>query len=344
MPSCILGTKINGTIPISPLPPAQSVFVASTFRLFSADASTTTTTTTTTATDTTVSTTTATTTLDDIPVQKGQSIDIVDSIAGDDNDDDYDAQGFDSLLDQLGAANDHPPVEDVTPEKLEKMAERLRFFLSDANLRKDAFFRNFMFQKNPTIPVAAILRCNSVKIITQSPEVVVRAAQDLCSDFLFVADAMPDAAGRHSLMAAGIGRLEPFTADKMEENIPLTVYLGNLPYDDRYYATQQDIRDLFPGKEISVINFRFRRPSLKDEYKGKNKKVSRAKYCIVSLSLPRKKKKTETLTIIRKQDSCRMLFGRIQKLGRRRKSCGRISHDERKRRTFDTKQNSQLGR
>jgi len=139
--------------------------------------------------------------------------------------------------------------DDDNSTTLAAVKERLRFFFSDANVRQDAFVRKYLMENSKTIPVEVLLRFNTIKKYTESKDVVLQAAKELDS-ILTVQD------------DDNIGRVDPFTESKMNENIPVTLYLSNLPYKNkRYEHTTEDIKQLF-GKEhsdaIVLVKFRFR--------------------------------------------------------------------------------------
>lgn len=136
------------------------------------------------------------------------------------------------------------PADEAT---LEAIAERLRFFFSDANVRQDDYMRNFLLRKNG-VPVKALLRFNTIKKLTTSPAAIVQAVKMLCSDTLIVMDRYDYA----------IGRREPFTMAKINDNIPLSLYVYNLPHDTTYKVTVDDIKNLFDS-EIARVTFRYHR-------------------------------------------------------------------------------------
>jgi len=146
--------------------------------------------------------------------------------------------------------------EPVDAGAVEAVAERLRFFFSDPNVRQDYFIRKFLMSKYGEyphqLPVESLLKFNTIKQHTSDPRVVVAAAGTL-KDALRVSDD-----GR------AIGRVVPFTPDRMDDNIPLTLLVHNLPLeegrDDRYAASAQQIRELFEQYgPITIVKLRFRR-------------------------------------------------------------------------------------
>ena len=171
-------------------------------------------------------------------------------------------------------------VDDKTKATLEAVKERLRFFFSDANVRQDSFLRKFLLKEEEDdtkkalgVPVDVLLRFNTIKKLTESPDVVVQAARELDTILTVTTtdektqekedsaskDGTPASAASNTL----IGRVDPFIKAKMDENIPLTLYLSNLPTNKeqrRYTHTADDIRQLFGDNDhgIVLVKFRFR--------------------------------------------------------------------------------------
>ena len=131
------------------------------------------------------------------------------------------------------------PVEKPTaaptasPETMAALTERLNFFFGNANLRQDNFMRKLLLETN-SITVETLLKFNSIKALTSNPVDVVKAAEHLTSVLKVSED------------QTTIGRVDPFTTDQMDGNIPLSLYLKEIPHDDgNYKVTVQEIRDFF---------------------------------------------------------------------------------------------------
>jgi lupus La protein len=133
------------------------------------------------------------------------------------------------------------------------VAERLRFFLSDANLRQDVFLRKIMLDDQGEYPhkvtPETLLKFNTIKHHTMDPEVVLEAAKTL-GDKLTVSDD-----------GKAIGLVEPFTMEKMDDNIPLSLLVENLPVDEeskRYKVDPDEIRKLFDEYgRVALVKLRF---------------------------------------------------------------------------------------
>jgi RNA binding motif len=91
------------------------------------------------------------------------------------------------------------------------------------------------------VKIDNLLRFNTIKQHTQSPAVVVQVAKTI-----------------PSLIVSGddlaIGRKDPFTVAKMDENIPVSLYISNIPsYNSRYEVSNEDVRNLFPDAAGIVL-------------------------------------------------------------------------------------------
>jgi hypothetical protein len=147
------------------------------------------------------------------------------------------------------------PVE--TDEKtLEQVKDRLKFFFSDANVRQDFFVRKLLTSEEGEtpgkVPIEALLRFNTIKQYTTEPSVVVAAAKAL-SDKLVLDE-----------KETAIGRVAAFTNDLMNGNIPLSLYVRNLPVKDvdsdspRYDCKIDDIRKLFQAYgDVAIVKLKF---------------------------------------------------------------------------------------
>jgi hypothetical protein len=146
--------------------------------------------------------------------------------------------------------------------------ERLAFFFSNANIRQDAFLRKFLTntatsQKYPgMIPVETLLSFNTLKKITQDPDAVVQVAKDALSNLLVV-----------SGDSKALGLVTPWSSDKMDENIPLTLVVANLPVegDDgnlQYVYKTEQVKELFTQYgHVALCRLRFKAKSFKQKEK-----------------------------------------------------------------------------
>jgi hypothetical protein len=159
-------------------------------------------------------------------------------------------------------ADEHPAAaaEDVRaptdPASMEAIKERLQFFFSDANIRQDVFLRKLLLPDprapeaaSPQVPIETLLRFNTIKKYTTDAAVVVQAAQALADQLLVSEDQL------------AIRRIVPFTAARMDDNIPLSLLVQNVPVSPdghHYAATPEEIRQLFqPYGTVVMVKLRF---------------------------------------------------------------------------------------
>jgi hypothetical protein len=150
----------------------------------------------------------------------------------------------------------------VSTEAVDDVVERLRFFFSDANVRQDYFIRKLLLsdqgEYSHQVLVESLLRFNTIKQHTTDEAVVIAAAKKL-SDKLVVSDDNK-----------AIGRVKPFTLELMDDNIPLTLYVNNIPMVEdgdkkKYTVGADDIRKLFePYGRVVLLKLRFKRAEHSD--------------------------------------------------------------------------------
>jgi hypothetical protein len=139
---------------------------------------------------------------------------------------------------------------------LEQVKDRLKFFFSDANVRQDFFVRKLLMSDEGEtpgkVPIETLLRFNTIKRYTTEPSVVVAAAKAL-SDKLVLDE-----------KETAIGRVTAFTNDLMDGNIPLSLYVRNLPVKDAdsdspiYDCKVDDIRKLFEAYgDVAIVKLKF---------------------------------------------------------------------------------------
>ena len=134
------------------------------------------------------------------------------------------------------------------------VVERLRFFFSNANVRQDVFLRKLLLKDDGIVPIEVLLKFNTIKQHTTDPALVAKAAQsDRLSDRIMLTDD-----------SLGVKRVKPFTLTAMDDNIPLSLVVGNLPTekDDKgrdHYAVDGDaIRKLFEQYgEVALVKLRY---------------------------------------------------------------------------------------
>jgi RNA binding motif len=152
-------------------------------------------------------------------------------------------------------------------EVLNKVAERLRFFFSDANIRQDAFMRRYLLvsssKETPndtdnkySVPISALLKCHTIQRITTSPDVIVQAAETHLNEELVVVKATGEK------KEVSLKRRISFTKDLLSGHISLSLYVSSLPLTaDRmkYAVSVADIRQLFADDDaIALVKLKFR--------------------------------------------------------------------------------------
>jgi hypothetical protein len=140
---------------------------------------------------------------------------------------------------------------------IDSIKERLKFFFSNANVRQDLFVRKLLTQSDDKgVPVEVMLRFNTIKKLTEKPTVLMKAAKDL-SDLLVVDE-------EKSI----IRRVVPFTKEMMNENIPLSLRVTNIPIKTessdggeiykKYDVSVDEIRELFEKYgDVALVKLQF---------------------------------------------------------------------------------------
>jgi len=125
---------------------------------------------------------------------------------------------------------------------IEKVAERLGFFFSNANLRMDPFLRNEIMKEDNDggfVTIDVLLRFNTIKDITEDSKIIAKAAKEVKRPEL-----------KLNNDESAIARVEPFTNDMMEDGVKVTLRVSNIPTKDtdsgpEYDVTREEIADLF---------------------------------------------------------------------------------------------------
>eukprot|EP00591_Stephanopyxis_turris_P013516 CAMPEP_0195510204 /NCGR_PEP_ID=MMETSP0794_2-20130614/2916_1 /TAXON_ID=515487 /ORGANISM="Stephanopyxis turris, Strain CCMP 815" /LENGTH=469 /DNA_ID=CAMNT_0040637581 /DNA_START=30 /DNA_END=1439 /DNA_ORIENTATION=- len=143
------------------------------------------------------------------------------------------------------------------------LAERLKFFFSDANLRCDRFMRHELEDdRDNMVSITKLLRFNSIKKLTTGPTLVAKAAE---------AENNVNILKLNSERTA-IGRVVPFDPNKNQDNVPLTLVVDGLPMKEcnkKYAVTVPEIIDLFsPFGKVTLVRLRWSQPrNGRDGYK-----------------------------------------------------------------------------
>jgi len=135
------------------------------------------------------------------------------------------------------------------PKIIEDVKERLKFFFSDANVRQDAFVRKLLMNSDEkSVPVDVLLRFNTIKKHTDKPATLTKAAKELTDSLVVDEEKMT------------ISRVFPFTKEMMNQNIPKSLYLKNLPVNEskQYDVKVEEIRSLFDKYgDVALVKLKF---------------------------------------------------------------------------------------
>jgi len=117
----------------------------------------------------------------------------------------------------------------------DKIVERLEFFFSDANLRMDKFLRGIVMDSytGGFVEIETLLKFNTIKKLSTDPAVIAAAAEKVEQLKL-------------NESKTSISRVEPFTADMLQDNVKVSLRIGNLPIkDNEYVHTREEVHELF---------------------------------------------------------------------------------------------------
>lgn len=169
-----------------------------------------------------------------------------------------------------------PELTEEDRKAVEDVKARLKFFFSDANVRQDFFIRKHLMNEKGDLPhmvtIESLLRFNTIKQYTTKPEVVAAAAKEM-SDILTL-----------NANNSAIGRVKQFTKTMMNEHIPKSLHLKDIPLKKKegeedsmqYAVTVNDIRDQFEEYgEIAMIKLKW---AAKDTEEKDNDKRNKKKY------------------------------------------------------------------
>eukprot|EP00557_Chaetoceros_sp_GSL56_P003294 CAMPEP_0176499884 /NCGR_PEP_ID=MMETSP0200_2-20121128/13199_1 /TAXON_ID=947934 /ORGANISM="Chaetoceros sp., Strain GSL56" /LENGTH=358 /DNA_ID=CAMNT_0017898401 /DNA_START=82 /DNA_END=1158 /DNA_ORIENTATION=+ len=128
----------------------------------------------------------------------------------------------------------------------EKIAERLEFFFSDANLRMDRFLRRIVMdeEKEGFVDIDTLLKFNTIKSISTDSSAVADAVEKVVHPKLKLNEER-----------TAIARVEPFTEDMLKDNVKVSLRIGNIPNEDgNYVHNREEIEKLFSefGKVVLV--------------------------------------------------------------------------------------------
>jgi len=155
---------------------------------------------------------------------------------------------------------DKEKASEFSKEIVQKVAERLRFFFSDVNLRSDRFMDLTMQRNHNMIPMETMGRFKTIQQYSSDPLVIEEAVKVHCADFLLV--------NEH-----GIGRKEPYDFKKGRGlDVPLSLFVDNLPVSNSgmfYDCTVPEVIDAFReyGK-VALVRLRYMKDYKRREQKN----------------------------------------------------------------------------
>lgn len=167
-------------------------------------------------------------------------------------------------------------------EKISKIAERLLFFFGDPNLRSDRFMQKALEREDDfgaSLDATKLLNFHSIKQHTGEIETVIDAARTL-TDFLVVNENNE------------ISRKVPMKKSQLDDNIPLSLHVSNLPVENQKYAVGvADIKALFETYgNVTLTRLKWK-PAVKtgndEEKDSKNRrKMEPTGACVVEFEKP----------------------------------------------------------
>lgn len=107
-------------------------------------------------------------------------------------------------------------------EIINKVAERLSFFFSNANLRVDRFLRPRVLDTKTKgyVTIDVLLKFNTIKSITEDRNLIAKAVKEVSNPKLQLND---------DESAPAIARVEPFSEAYMEDYVKYTLRVSNIP-------------------------------------------------------------------------------------------------------------------
>jgi hypothetical protein len=136
---------------------------------------------------------------------------------------------------------------------IESAAERLAFFFSNANLRRDKFLRNELDGNDGFVGIDILLKFNTLKQHTTDAAIVAKAAKhDSVKGLIKLSE--------DSKKIARVSRFEEY------DNIKLSLRISNLPVEDvdggtkKYKITRDQIKDAFAKYgTVALVDMHFKR-------------------------------------------------------------------------------------
>jgi hypothetical protein len=190
-----------------------------------------------------------------------------------------DVNGTDEDTKKDSAEDNDTKKEPLDPQVVQTIKERLQFFFSDANIRQDYFIRRELIRKEGPhphmLPIEKLLKFNTIKQHSTDPAAIVAAVQEL-SDVLTLSEDKQ-----------AIGRVHEFSMEQMNDNVPLTLHLKNIPYQGACYNVRtDDIRDLFSTYgPITLVKLRLSKDDEDEEERRQHGRARKKKRLPVGAAL-----------------------------------------------------------
>lgn len=136
---------------------------------------------------------------------------------------------------------------EISQEIITNMASRLRFYFSDASLRRDNFLRRIVMDDKIAgfAPIATLLTFNTIKQVSPEPQALVRAVQE-DEKLMTLLKLNED--------QTSIARIKPFTMDLMKKEVGVTLRVSGIPMKgdpEDYAVKREDVEDAF--KEFGYV-------------------------------------------------------------------------------------------
>jgi len=162
-------------------------------------------------------------------------------------------------------------------EVVSQIADRLKFFFSAPNLRSDRYLQKELLQEDDfggSISAEKLLNFKSIRQHTAEVKIVIEAAKTL-PNFLLVSD------------DSKISCKEPLKKSQLDDNIPLSLHVSNLPVKDGKYAV--GVNDLKPIFEkygtVTLIRLKWKPESSNAENKKGDQRKGRKMIPAASCSI-----------------------------------------------------------
>lgn len=139
----------------------------------------------------------------------------------------------------------------VVVDVKEELTERFEFFFSDTNLRSDVWMQKELEKNDGYIKLEKLMTFNTVKKITED---FTKAAE--------VVESMP--ALKFNEAKDAVGRVNEFDKSKKVNNVPLTVFVEDLPIEEdrvHYAVKRSDMKEAFEGlkegNKVTIVRLRY---------------------------------------------------------------------------------------